>query len=575
MRFHQLFCWLIEPTTPAMMTKVLDQLSAGIRPYVVITLLLLGCALPGFFALQPLDRDESRFVQATTQMFESGDFIKISFQDEPRNKKPIGIHWFQAAAIIPFDGAQTRTIQAFRIPSLLGALLCAFATFKIGALLYSRREGLIAGAAIACSLLLSTEAGIAKTDAALAGFTALSYLGLALIRHAAHSKWGPWAFWVGIAMAALIKGPVGPLVVVLSIVMLAVWEKDRGWLKALWHWPSVILAILIVVPWYLAIWQATGGQFFTDAIGQDLAPKLSGNAENPSIPPGAHALLSPLIMWPGSVLLPAAVWAGWTLRKDPRVRLLLAWAIPGWLLFEAAPAKLAHYTLPVHGAIFILGATGLLAGAWNKGLVKWAGIGFLTLGGLVLSAAPILLADDVAPSAVNTSLYYTAIIAMISLTAIILTIRRSPIAAPNIALAAIITSVALKGSFVPSLPELNVSQRVSTALMSEGLHPRLSPGQPGPLIGFGYQEPSLIFATRSDSALSSIEAATRAARAGSGVVVDQARFGELNQALATKGLTIVPRPNQVIEGVNYSKGDEVALVIGEVRPVANSSAAQR
>ncbi|MFN9042436.1 MAG: hypothetical protein ACK5YO_39470, partial [Planctomyces sp.] len=32
---------------------------------------LLACALPGFIALQPLDRDESRFVQATTQMCET------------------------------------------------------------------------------------------------------------------------------------------------------------------------------------------------------------------------------------------------------------------------------------------------------------------------------------------------------------------------------------------------------------------------------------------------------------------------------------------------------------------------
>jgi 4-amino-4-deoxy-L-arabinose transferase-like glycosyltransferase len=547
------------------MGVLLDRLSTGFRPFLVIGALLLACALPGFFGLQPLDRDESRFAQATSQMFESGDFIRISFQDEPRNKKPIGIHWLQAISVAATGGAEARTIQAFRLPSLLGALLCAFATFKIGALLYGRREGLIAGLALGCGLLLSTEAGIAKTDAALAGFTALSYAGLAFLRAPQQaSKWGPWCFWIGIAMAALIKGPVGPLVVILSITMLAIWERDVKWLGGLVHWPSVVLAVFIVVPWYVAIWQATNGQFFSDAIGQDLAPKLAGKSENPAIPPGAHLLISPLIMWPGSLLLPAAAWAGWSLRKDPRIRFLLAWVIPGWILFEAAPAKLAHYTLPVHGGIVLLGAIGLMAGAWEKAWVRWIGIGFVAFGGLILAAAPVALAQDIAPSASGRALWYSAIIAMFVVTALILIWRKAPMAPPHLAFTAIIVSIMIKGVFVPSLPELNVSARVSQALVDVGLHPRLSADKPGPLIGFGYQEPSLIFATRSDSALSSIDAATRHARVGAGVVVVRESLGQLNRALAPLGMIVTPTAAPDVIGTNYSKGDPVTLIIGQV-----------
>ena len=564
MRIYKFLCGSFRPAKAHPMKQMLDRLSTGFRPYLVIGALLLACALPGFFALSPLDRDESRFAQATSQMFESGDFIRISFQDEPRNKKPVGIHWLQAASVAALGGPEARIIQAFRIPSLLGALLCAFAVFKIGALLYGRREGLIAGAAIACGLLLSTEAGIAKTDAALAGFTALAYLGMAGARSVTPHRLVPWLFWIGFGMAILIKGPIGPLIVILSIAMLLIWERDAKWLRNLAHWPSIALAVLIVVPWYIAIWQATGGQFFSDAIGQDLAPKLAGTSENPSIPPGAHLLISPLIMWPGSVLLPAAVWAGWTLRKDPRIRFLLAWAIPGWLLFEAAPAKLAHYTLPVHGAIVLLGAIGLLAGAWQRPWVKWLGIGLFALGGLLLTAVPILLANDIAPSAAQLAQMTSGIIGVSVVISLVLTLRTSKFAAFGLALAAITTSIAIKGVFVPSLPELNVSARVSQALVRANLHPRLSAGQPGPLIGFGYQEPSLIFATRSDSALSSLEVATRAAQIGSGVVVAQDSYAALDQSLAARGLTINRVDAPIIEGVNYSKGDPVSLIIGTI-----------
>jgi 4-amino-4-deoxy-L-arabinose transferase-like glycosyltransferase len=557
-----------------MIGVLLDRLSTGLRPYLVIGTLLLACALPGFFGLQPLDRDESRFAQATSQMFESGDFIRISFQDEPRNKKPIGIHWLQAASVAALGGPEGRIIQAFRVPSLLGALLCAFAVFKIGSLLYGRREGLIAGAAIACGLLLSTEAGIAKTDAALAGFIALSYVGLAMLRGEQKHKVAPWLFWLGFGMAALIKGPVGPLIVVLSIVMLVIWERKLDWLKGLVHWPSILLAVFIVAPWYFAIWQATSGQFFSDAIGQDLAPKLAGKSENPAIPPGAHLLLSPLIMWPGSILLPAAAWAGWSLRKDPRVRFLLAWVIPGWLLFEAAPAKLAHYTLPVHGGILILGAVGLLAGAWDKKWVRWIGIGLFAFAGLILAAVPFALADDIAPSATKVAVWYSAIIAMFVVTTLILLARKSGLAAAHIAIAAIVTSIIIKGVFVPSLPELNVSARVSAALVATDLHPRLSEGRPGPLIGFGYQEPSLIFATRSDSALSSIAVARAAAHVGSGVVVARESLPELNAALATKGLVVTPTDAPPITGTNYSKGDPVTLIIGRVSAAPTPTSAR-
>ena len=44
----------------------------------------IGSLFGRMFAMPPLDRDESRFAQATAQMLESGDFVSINFQDQPR-----------------------------------------------------------------------------------------------------------------------------------------------------------------------------------------------------------------------------------------------------------------------------------------------------------------------------------------------------------------------------------------------------------------------------------------------------------------------------------------------------------
>src|SRR5690606_8035185 len=59
----------------------------GIRPYIALVLLSLALNVPGLVSLPPFDRDEARFAQATRQMVEDGDLIRIRFQNEPRHKK--------------------------------------------------------------------------------------------------------------------------------------------------------------------------------------------------------------------------------------------------------------------------------------------------------------------------------------------------------------------------------------------------------------------------------------------------------------------------------------------------------
>ena len=88
-------------------------------------------ALPGLVALPPLDRDESRFAQATAQMLETGDFVNIRYQDAARDKKPVGIHWLQAASVAATSSAEARAIFAYRLPSLLGAALAAASMVRL------------------------------------------------------------------------------------------------------------------------------------------------------------------------------------------------------------------------------------------------------------------------------------------------------------------------------------------------------------------------------------------------------------------------------------------------------------
>ena len=64
--------------------------------------------MPGQASLPPLDRDELRYTQATTQMFETGNFIDIRFQDQPRYLQPAGIYWLQAASVVAAERPRKR-----------------------------------------------------------------------------------------------------------------------------------------------------------------------------------------------------------------------------------------------------------------------------------------------------------------------------------------------------------------------------------------------------------------------------------------------------------------------------------
>src|SRR5438309_10281887 len=113
---------------------------SGWRPYALLAALCFALYLPGIAAIPPLDRDEARFAQASRQMLETGDFLRIRFQDEARNKKPAGIYWLQVAAVAAFSTPASAAIWPYRLPSLLGAMAAVLLTFAIGTALFAAGE---------------------------------------------------------------------------------------------------------------------------------------------------------------------------------------------------------------------------------------------------------------------------------------------------------------------------------------------------------------------------------------------------------------------------------------------------
>src|SRR5207237_2017362 len=121
----------------------------GWRPSALLAALCLLLYLPGIASIPPLDRDEARFAQATRQMLETGDFLRIRYQDEARNKKPAGVYWLQAAAVGALSKADATSVWPYRLVSLLGATAAVLFAYLFGQRIFDRRTALVGAALLA------------------------------------------------------------------------------------------------------------------------------------------------------------------------------------------------------------------------------------------------------------------------------------------------------------------------------------------------------------------------------------------------------------------------------------------
>lgn len=546
-----------------MLDRLLARWSRGWRGPATAAFIACLAALPGLIAAPVLDRDEARFAQATSQMLETGDFTVIKFQDQPRFKKPVGIHWMQALSVEVFSDVEAREIWAYRLPSLLGAMLAAAACAWGAAAFFDRRTALIAGALLGASFLLSTEGFIAKTDAMLAGTTTLAMAALARVYAASRggmalTRGAVWLFWIGLGVAILIKGPVAPLVVALTILALVLLDRRPAWLARLrWYWGLLIVAI-IVGPWAGAVTVATDGGFWGQAIAADLAPKLAGGQESHGGPFGYHTLLAPLLAFPLTLLLPAGLVIGWVKRDEPGVRFALAWLIPSWLAFELTPTKLPHYLLPTYGALAWLSARALTEpmGRWPR----WIGAGLAAFAGVALAVGVFYLLNLYGdPSDTAAAAIAAILLAAAGLVGAWLLVKGLTAEAVAVSLAlGVLGHGALLAGLAPRLDPLWLSARTEQVMAAQRLLPRQGVAET-PVAVAGYAEPSLVFALGTDTELHDADEAAQAIAEARPAIVEDKEEAAFRAELAKRNVTA--KLVGEVRGLNYSKGDETTLRI--------------
>lgn len=543
------------------------------HPRAVLVALCLLMYLPGLTALPPLDRDESRFTQATKQMIETGDFIEIRFQEEPRNKKPVGIHWMQAITAGWLTAEPHNAIWAYRLPSVIAGILATLFVFGLGRRLFDDEVALISAGLMASSLLLIGEAHIAKTDAVLlACVLGAQYLIAQFFMAARQGAEQPklrYSALLGLAMGLgiLVKGPMILFFVGLSVFALSFWERRWSWIMSMRPFFGLGIVILLNVPWLVAIGLVTSGQYFQDAIGLDFLGKVAGSAEGHWGPPGYYLVSLLLGFWPAWLFLAPGLLYALARLREGAVRFLVAWIVPAWIILELLPTKLPHYPLPLYPALALLCGAAVMAGVReSRGFLDniWVKLGTLlwVMVTIALTGALVMFLPSTYGTGSGVVLWILAVPIIAAAGAAVFFLLRGEgenASMATIVSGAIFAAVAM-AVVAPGLQQFLVSVRSAELVARTG-------AAPNAVVVVGYHEPSLVFliGTKIKLAGSGAEAADFLTKTPNSVaLVEDVFVADFQQFLTSNNFSADAIDS--VSGINYSKGGrQVTLNLYKLR----------
>jgi 4-amino-4-deoxy-L-arabinose transferase-like glycosyltransferase len=311
--------------------------------------------------------------------------------------------------------------------------------------------------------------------------------------------------------------------------------------------------LVLVLPWFIAIFWRAGDAFFADSIGGDMLSKLAAQ-ESHGAPPGVYLLLFWVTFWPGAPLAGMAAPAVWRARREPGAQFLLAWLIPSWIVFELVLTKLPHYVLPLYPAIAILTVGALerrvLSRSWlTRGAAWWFVIPAIAslaavVGAVSLTRQPVFLAWPFVAAALIFGLFAWWLYDN----------NRAERSLLNAVVSALFLAFAVYGVVVPALTPLFPSAEVARALRNVVcVGPKAAAA--------GFHEPSLVFMTGTSTFLTDGSGAADFLAHGSCRFALVEQRSERSFAQRAEAIGLRYDVANRVEGYNISQGRTISIAI--------------
>lgn len=329
--------------------------------------LLLGIVLfVSFYRLGSVslfDVDEAVFAEATKEMVESGDWITPTYNGANRYDKPILFYWMMAGSYYLFG------INEFgaRFPSAFCGVILSLAVFFFTKRFSNEKTALYAATALVLSPYYFMYSHAAVTDMALTAFITLSLFSLFIFEKEADNKRSDRylnGFYLFSALAFLTKGLIG---VIFPLCIGAAYLISSGGLrnmKRIFTLKGTVLFLVVALPWYAAEFAINGKDFFQQFFIKHHFMRYTGVISGHKGPFYYYipALVAGLFPW--IAFMPAGTLREANEKDQPdrgnSVRLLASiWLGLIVLFFSFSTTKLPNYILPAIPAACVLIGSGM------------------------------------------------------------------------------------------------------------------------------------------------------------------------------------------------------------------------
>jgi 4-amino-4-deoxy-L-arabinose transferase-like glycosyltransferase len=361
-------------------------LTAGVF---VLVVLVLTVGLGGYGLWDP---DEGRHASIARELFAAASWrgwIVPSHNFAPYYDKPILYYWLTALA---YAAAGVNEVGARLVP-VLAAFTTLVAVFAWTATVWDVRT---ARRAVVVLLTSAGFLGLGRFGNLDMLFTCWITLGLlAAERFTATPDRRALAVLAAVfaGLGMLTKGLAAPIFVA-AIPLVHARLVGRPWPGLRACLLAVIVFALVTAPWYAAA-GLLAPEYLRDFF---LVHHLGRFAQaSPAFHSGPWWYYLPAIgalLFPWSVLLPAALGSTWS-RRDPGVVFCLLWSAIVVAAFSSSRGKLATYVLPAVPPLAILTARSLeLLPAASPRVRRLAGVGLAVLVVALLAAVPVVARID-------------------------------------------------------------------------------------------------------------------------------------------------------------------------------------
>ncbi|MBO3698539.1 glycosyltransferase family 39 protein [Roseivirga sp. E12] len=298
--------------------------------------------------------NESFYAEAVREMFESGNFLEIFYNYEPRYNKPPLTYWLIATSSSIFGLNEF----AIRLPIVLMALGSIWFTYLIGRQLYGNKGGLYAMIMMAFSVQLLAVKQYASPEIPLTFFFTLTMyyflkgfelkkgkymiLAFAILGLTVLTKGFPYIIVIGgiIGLYVLLKGPFK-------------WQRIWDDIKLLKLHLGIPITLLIGLSWVIFMYIKDGAEFweiyYRETFGRALSKKTNGpkpffylEVISWSILPYSLVFFFALIKW-------IRDW-----KRASAVLFPICWFIVMFIVFTIAKGKIPTYMIQAHPAMLLM-----------------------------------------------------------------------------------------------------------------------------------------------------------------------------------------------------------------------------